>query len=91
MELTTDTIVSALTGYLVNPQKFLAIEPKKLYIADDGSFVFSNEAYEMNRIVTVDLENLSYGFNSSAEYVPVQFSNKIDMDVGSGYSGNYQQ
>lgn len=90
MDLTTDTIASALTDYLVNPQKFLAIEPKKLYIADDGSFVFSNEAYEMNRIVTVDLENLSYGFNSSAEYVPVQFNNKIDMEVGSGYSGNYQ-
>lgn len=48
------------TKYFVGPRKFIAIKPKKLIIADDGQYedTGSNKvAY--NRIVTVDIENLS--------------------------------
>lgn len=49
---------------LVSPQKFIAIKPKKLVIADDGFAFYTNKdgafGYKnRNAVVTVDLENFA--------------------------------
>ena len=52
------------TNQFYGPQKFIAVKPKKLIIADDGVAFYtdSNNAYNtknVNRIVTVDLESFA--------------------------------
>ncbi len=87
-----ETIGASFIDYLINPQKFIAIEPKKLIIADDGLFVYDdgygNSVRNVNRIVTVDLESLSYGFDSEAKYVTTNFSNNLTSDQLSAYYGD---
>ena len=87
MGVSDDTIEASLTDYFIYPQKFIAIEPKKLIIADDGTFIYNNDGYNVNRIVTVDLEHLSYGFDSEAKYVTTNFSNNLTSDQLSAYYG----
>ncbi|MBO4857239.1 MAG: InlB B-repeat-containing protein [Treponema sp.] len=86
------TIGASFIDYLINPQKFIAIEPKKLIIADDGLFVYDdgygNSVRNVNRIVTVDLESLSYDFDSEAKYVTTNFSNNLTSDQLSNYYGD---
>ena len=59
------------TSHLFGPKKFVAIKPKKLVIADEGLFVYADldgngtaDAENVNRVVTIDLDNLSTPFVS---------------------------
>ena len=45
--------------------------------------------YDINRIITLDLENVSYGFDSEAKYVTTEFINKFAANTFSGYEGTY--
>jgi hypothetical protein len=52
------------SDYFYGPQKFIAINPKKLVIADDGHafYIDSNTAWaarNKNRVVEVDLESFA--------------------------------
>ena len=78
------------------PQKFLAVMPKKLVIADEGYFIsdyskFFNdgEAEFINRVVTVDLDDTS---KSTAVNVGVSFDLYISIDgtLGAATCINYQ-
>jgi hypothetical protein len=78
------------------PQKFLAVMPKKLVIADEGYFIsdyskFFNdgEAEFINRVVTVDLDDTS---KSTAVDVGVSFDLYISIDgtLGAATCINYQ-
>lgn len=66
--------------YLSGPQKFLAIKPKKLVIADDGVMFYTDDlgAYKyknVNRIVTIDLENFAGGIKTEVD-VKAEFDEK---------------
>ncbi|HAC31175.1 MAG TPA: hypothetical protein DCF70_00925 [Treponema sp.] len=66
--------------YLSGPQKFVAIKPKKLVIADDGVMFYTDDlgAYKyknVNRIVTIDLENFAGGIDSEID-VKAEFDEK---------------
>ena len=71
------------------PKKFIAIKPKKLVIADEGCFFYtdSNDAFcfkNVNRVVTVDLESFAI---SSVDDVSVTFGEEKASDmVSSGYT-----
>lgn len=59
------------TSYLFGPKKFVAIKPKKLVIADEGLFVYADldsngtaKAENVDRVITIDLDNLSTPFVS---------------------------
>lgn len=78
------------------PQKFLAVMPKKLVIADEGYYIsdyskyFNNgEAEFINRVVTVDLENTD---NSSVVNVNASFDLYISIagTLGESTYINYQ-
>ena len=78
---------STASSSFYGPQKFIAIKPKKLVIADDGIAFYtdSNGAYNVrnsNRIVTVDLEN----FAVTSEDVDCDFDTALSRNiVTSGY------
>lgn len=61
--LSPDSIDSK-TG-LFGPQRFIALEPKKLVILDSGEFTYINEAHvkgkKVNRVVEIDLETFTIG------------------------------
>ncbi|HAC31907.1 MAG TPA: hypothetical protein DCF70_04710 [Treponema sp.] len=87
-------VLDAKTFYA--PQKFLAVMPKKLVIADEGyiisdysKFFVDGEAEFINRVVTVDLDNTD---NSSAVNVNVSFDLYISIagTPGSSTYINYQ-
>ncbi len=66
--------------YFYGPEKFVAIKPKKLVIADDGAYIYIDEAddskttvKDINRVVTVDLTTKSI----SAKDVDVTFSKTL--------------
>ncbi len=71
------------------PKKFIAIKPKKLVIADEGCFFYtdSNDAFcfkNVNRVVTVDLESFAI---SAVDDVSVTFGEDESSDmVSSGYT-----
>lgn len=71
------------------PKKFIAIKPKKLVIADEGCFFYtdSNDAFcfkNVNRVVTVDLESFAI---SAVDDVSVTFGEDKSSDmVSSGYT-----
>ena len=71
------------------PKKFIAIKPKKLVIADEGCFFYtdSNNAFcfkNVNRVVTVDLESFAI---SAVDDVSVTFGEDESSDmVSSGYT-----
>ena len=71
------------------PKKFIAIKPKKLVIADEGCFFYtdSNNAFcfkNVNRVVTVDLESFAI---SAVDDVSVTFGEDKSSDmVSSGYT-----
>lgn len=86
------------TYYLFGPKKFVAIKPKKLVIADEGLFVYADsdengtaEAENVNRVVTIDLDNLSTPFVSqnvsvlfnenSPENTTVTFCCAYELDI----------
>lgn len=78
---------STASSSFYGPQKFIAIKPKKLVIADDGIAFYtdSNGAYNVrnsNRVVTVDLEN----FAVTSEDVDCDFDTALSRNiVTSGY------
>ena len=79
--------------HFFGPQKFIAIKPKKLVIADDGVAFYteSDNAYKMknaNRIVTVDLESFSltstcideeFDFKQSSSFSSSTFADKATL------------
>lgn len=78
------------------PQKFLAVMPKKLVIADEGYYIsdyskyfYYGEAEFINRVVTVDLENTD---NSSDVNVNASFDLYISIagTLGESTYINYQ-
>ena len=72
------------------PEKFIALKPKKLVIADNGLAYYTdnNDAYRVknrNRVVTVDLE--SFALESSEIDESIKFASETTN--GSGYlAGN---
>ena len=71
------------------PQKFIAIKPKKLVIADDGIAYYTNDdgalAYRnVNRVVVVDLETFAM---ESWDETSVTFAG----DASSSFNGDYSQ
>ena len=68
-----------------NPTKIIAIKPKKLVIADDGLFFYTdNDAWNFknsDRIIVVDLENFSI---ESINNTSVEFENQISQNLISG-------
>lgn len=79
---------------LYGPQKFVAIKPKKLIIADDGIAFYtdSNGAYcykNVNRVVTIDLESFAISESNSPVMVNTSFdSEESYMFVSSQYVSN---
>ncbi len=84
---------------LYGPQKFIAIKPKKLVIADDGIafYVDTDGLYKyknVNRIVIVDLEKFSYE-ETAFESIDTNMEFEFKETSGSGYiqstqtSGSY--
>lgn len=86
------------TSCLFGPKKFVAIKPKKLVIADEGLFVYADldgngtaNAENVNRVVTIDLDNLSTPFVSqnvsvlftenSPENTTVTFCCSYNLDI----------
>lgn len=86
------------TSCLFGPKKFVAIKPKKLVIADEGLFVYADldgngtaDAENVNRVVTIDLDNLSTPFVSqnvsvlfdenSPENTTVTFCCAYELDI----------
>ncbi len=47
--------------YFYGPQKFIAIKPKELVIADDGAYIYSDTVASKNRVVKVSLAEESLG------------------------------
>lgn len=77
--------------YLSGPQKFVAIKPKKLVIADDGVMFYTDDlgAYKyknVNRIVTIDLENFARGIDSEVD-VKAKFSEDQTNNFVGGMCG----
>lgn len=74
------------------PQKFLAVMPKKLVIADEGYWISDldypkdtgNSGF-VNRVVTVDLSSSDY----SSEAVNVNVSFDLSMSIGGSGPGEY--
>ena len=71
------------TAGFYGPEKFIAIKPKKLIIADDGVAFYTdaNGAYNMknvNRVVTVDLETFAI---SSAQDVNIAFGDTAESSI----------
>ncbi len=67
------------------PRKFIALEPKKLVIADDGVAFYTdaNDAYRAkntNRVVTVDLE--SFTMDSTDASSSIEFDEKVTRESG---------
>ena len=84
----TDSESLNFSQYLCGPKKFVAIKPKKLVIADDGIMFYTDDlgAYKyknVNRIVTIDLENFSRGIDDDID-VKAKFSPDQTGDFISG-------
>lgn len=86
---------------LLGPQKFLAIRPKKLVIADCGIVYYTNDiglpqSEKQSRIATVDLEsfaistqsyNADFGnYQSGSEYHEFSYSREIGTTFGGLYT-----
>ncbi len=72
-------LLSNIESQFCGPQKFLAIKPKKLVIADSGIAFYTDaegvwKYKNINRIVTVDLE--SFSIESDSKESPVNFNEK---------------
>ena len=70
------------------PEKFIAIKPKKLVIADDGLAYYTNDdgalAYRnVNRVVIVDLESFAI---ESCEETSVKFAGDASSSFNADYS-----
>ncbi len=73
------------------PQKFLAVMPKKLVIADEGYYIedynvfeVDQEAVFINRVVTVDLDD-----PSESTYVNVNVSFDLDVSISGTKPDSY--
>ena len=69
------------------PEKFIAIKPKKLVIADDGIAYYTNDdgalAYRnVNRVVIVDLQTFSI---ESIDETSVKFAGGASSEFGADY------
>lgn len=65
------------------PKRFIAIKPKKLVIADNGTFCYKDTDDEyyykaINRIVTVDLESFAI---SSTQKVSINFTSRLSSGI----------
>lgn len=72
-------LLSNIESQFCGPQKFVAIKPKKLVIADSGIAFYTDaegiwKYKNINRIVTVDLE--SFSIESDSKESPVNFNEK---------------
>ena len=83
------------TSHLFGPKKFVAIKPKKLVIADEGLFVYADsdsnataKAENVNRVVTIDLDNLSTPFVS--QNVSVLFNENYPENTTVTFCCNYE-
>lgn len=87
--------VASLTSQLCGPQKFIAIKPKKLVIADSGiAFYTDNDGVwkykNINRVVTVDLNSFA-SFDSINTDTALSFAGKNTGYIylqASGYEAN---
>ena len=70
-------------AYFYGPQKFVAIKPKELVIADDGAYFADSKIYSKNRVVKVSLEEESLGEMDVTD-VNVTFTKKL-TSCGSVY------
>ena len=78
--ITAIPTVASLTSQLCGPQKFIAIKPKKLVIADSGiAFYTDNDGVwkykNINRVVTVDLNSFT-SFDSINTDTALSFAGK---------------
>ena len=93
---------SNLDSYLVGPQKFVALKPKKLVISDTGIAFYTTAdgvlSYKnVNRIVEVDLKtlsisertNVSFQFSSSTNYTSNNTSG-LPVKEGVNLTGTYK-
>ena len=72
-------LLADIESQFCGPQKFVAIKPKKLVIADSGIAFYTDaegiwKYKNINRIVTVDLE--SFSIESDSKESPVNFNEK---------------
>jgi hypothetical protein len=72
-------LLSNIESQFCGPQKFVAIKPKKLVIADSGIAFYTDaegiwKYKNINRIVTVDLE--SFSIEANPKESPVNFNEK---------------
>ncbi len=89
--------------YFYGPQKFIAINPKKLVIADDGHgfYIDSNSAWSArnkNRVVEVDLESFAitsatntsatFSYTGSGDIISSSFTSIESLSLGTIYQSN---
>ena len=70
-------------AYFYGPQRFVAIKPKELVIADDGAYIYSDTIASKNRVVKVNLEEESLGEMSVTD-VNVTYTKSL-TDCGGVY------
>lgn len=88
-----ETPESFKNKYFAGPIKFIAIKPKELVIADDGGYYYKtgpdavtdSRAGNINRVVTVDLNDFSK-IKSSTDLVNAEFNTVTLYENGSGSS-----
>lgn len=68
--------LSEAESYFYGPQKFIAIKPKELVIADDGMYFDESKIYCKNRVVKVNLGEEALGQMSVTD-VNVTFTKKL--------------
>lgn len=68
--------LSEAASYFYGPQKFIAIKPKELVIADDGMYFDESKIYCKNRVVKVNLGEESLGQMSVTD-VNVTFTTRL--------------
>ena len=68
--------LSEAESYFYGPQKFIAIKPKKLVIADDGMYFDESKIYCKNRVVKVNLGEEALGQMNVTD-VNVTFTKKL--------------
>lgn len=68
--------LSEAESYFYGPQKFIAIKPKELVIADDGAYFDESKIYCKNRVVKVNLGEEALGQMNVTD-VNVTFTKKL--------------
>lgn len=92
-ESNRETPESFKAKYFAGPVKFIAIKPKELVIADDGGYYYKtgpdavtgSRAGNINRVVTIDLENF-IGIKSSTDIENAEFNTVTYYEDDNGSS-----